>query len=363
MSSPQRRVAASLMERLLSEPHRFEFFQAVRLLERWFARSGTRGVEAAGDDRIRFRSSLSFAFPSGEIEALRVTTASGESIESDLERQTAIRDGAKVRLAVTPTVFGLLGGNGALPPHFSERIAAHELYRRDRGVRAFLDIFNNRATAQFYSAWKKYRLPLQYETDQRERFLPLLLALTGISGRTMRYRLRAARGGVFDESIAYYAGAISQRPASAHLVARVLADYFSVPVRMEQFVGRWYPIPHTQRTSLGLANGTLDRDAFVGETIWQRQLRIVLHVGPLDRHSFEKFLPEGSAAMALGEFITLMLGPTFEYEVRLTLRKEDVLNVELGSQSRHGRLGWDAWLQTRPATADRQDAVFEIQAA
>ena len=37
MLTPQRRLAAGVMEELLQSPQQFSFFQAVRLLDRWLA--------------------------------------------------------------------------------------------------------------------------------------------------------------------------------------------------------------------------------------------------------------------------------------------------------------------------------------
>ena len=38
MQTAQRRMDPGVVEQLLDEPHRFEFFQAVRILEKWFAK-------------------------------------------------------------------------------------------------------------------------------------------------------------------------------------------------------------------------------------------------------------------------------------------------------------------------------------
>lgn len=40
MQPAQRRVDSRVIERLLDEPYRFQFFQAVRVLERWFVERG-----------------------------------------------------------------------------------------------------------------------------------------------------------------------------------------------------------------------------------------------------------------------------------------------------------------------------------
>src|SRR5690606_41186655 len=68
------------------------------------------------------------------------------------------------------------------------------------------------SVALHYAAWKKYRLAMQYELDRRERFLPLMLSLSGVGLDGLRDRLAAGEGAVFDQAIAHYAGAVRQRP-------------------------------------------------------------------------------------------------------------------------------------------------------
>lgn len=360
MPPTQRRIAASVIQQLSEEPYRFEFFQAVRVLERWFSRTGAHGGALVGGERIRFGSSLLLTFAPSEIEALQLSASDGEALDTPEKLRKAIAEGRVSRAALTPAFFGLLGVSGALPVHYTEQIAEREMYKRDRAARAFLDLFSNRATAFFYSAWKKYRLPVQYETDQREHFLPQLLALAGINGRAMRYRLRAAAGGVFDESIACFAAMARHRPVSALVLQRVLEQYFQVCIRIEQFIGRWYSIPPAQSTSLGKHNAILGVSAFVGERVWQRDMRLRIRVGPLDSRGFGKFLPGGTASMALGELVMLMMGPVYEYEVCLVSQKASVKPIQLGTGKEGTRLGWDTWLQSHPAMVDRDDVVYEI---
>lgn len=246
-----------------------------------------------------------------------------------------------------------------MPLHYSEMLANRESLRRDRGARAFFDIFSNRAAALFYAAWKKYRMPLRHETEQDHHYLPLLLALGGIGHPALRDRLHNGAGRVYDESVAHYAAAARQRPVSAPFLQRVLQDYFGVPLRVEQFVGRWYDVPPQNRTQLGHPGAVLGVSALAGDRIWQRDLRIRLWIGPLSRQAFADFLPGGERAQALEKLLTMFGGMTFEYEVRLVLARESVTPSQLG-EGGEVRLGWNSFLCTGPAAADRDDASYEL---
>lgn len=352
-----RRHGAGVVDQLLDDPHRFEFFQAVRLLERALAGEGAgEGARAEGlPPQLRFRNSLSLSFPSSEIEALAVRRGDvqGEG-EGELER-----------IEITPAFMGLLGLAGALPSVYTEQIAQRELYHRDHAARGFLDLFQHRAVSLFYAAWKKSRLPLQYETDRHNRFAPMVLALAGLGQNALHDRLQARQGGVDDESLAFFAGALQQRALSAVQLERLLARYLRVPVKVEQFVGRWYRLPPQARTTLGLGNGVLGRNALSGERVWQRDLRVRLVLGPLSHDLFQRFLPGAPGALALSELLTLLSGVSLEYEVNLCLQAEAVQGSALDSNRSPlaGRLGWDTYVQTRAPQADRRDVRYDIHAA
>jgi type VI secretion system protein ImpH len=359
MHTTKRRFEPGVIERLFAEPQRFEYFQAVRMLELWLKRNGVPH-EGAVANFLRFQNSVSLNFPPSQLEALqpepRELARDAQSLGEALQR-------AELKyIRITPAFMGMLGMTGSLPAHYTERIAAHQLFDKDEGPRAFLDTFSNRALALFYEAWRKYRLELKYQLGGKDAFLPLLLALAGVGHASLQQRLGDGGDGLLDESLGYFCGAMLHRPTSAGSIARVMAEYFGQPVSMEQFVGNWYALPLAQQSTLGGANAVLGASAVVGARAWQRDLRLRLTVGPLDRPSFEAFLPGGKAARVLTQLLTMFTGVTLEYEVELVLRAADVRGISLHSARDGGRLGWDTFLGDSAGAHDRRDVRYDIHA-
>lgn len=357
MRSPERPPTAGLIRRLAETPERFEFMQAVRLLQRHFRDSAGLDSQQAAS-RIRFGSSLALAFPASEVEALQFET-------------TAQDDGStREQARIVPSFIGLTGTLGALPRHDTERLIAREALHRDRAARAFLELFSDRATALFYQAWLKYRLPFQYEDDRRERVLPMLMSLIGLGAGALRGHGDedgAGDGGgdrddarVLDESLACYAGLLRTAARPAAVIEAMLADYFGAPVRLTQFIGRWFEVPVAQCTTLGGRTAALGTGALCGQRVWQRENRLRLSIGPLTRAGFDALLPRGRGAAALARLLGLLTGSQFEYELQLILRRDEVPVARLGAAIPL-RLGWDSWLLSAAPDADLADAGYELQ--
>ncbi len=344
MRSSQRRIDPGVVEHSLQEPERYEFFQLVRLYEAFFRAQEGGSV----GQRIRFGNSLRLGFAPSQVDAL------APRYRHDADgRET----GELEQVEITPSFIGMLGVNGTLPIHYTEQVIHHERFKRDKSGRAFLDLFTNRAVSHFYHAWKKYRLAIQYETDRRNRFLPLILSLGGLGFTALRERMNQAPGCVHDESIAYFVGLLLQRPVSAETLECVLSGYFKETVRVEQFVGCWYAVPREQRSTLGGTNVTLGSNMLIGKRVWQRNLRIRIHIGPLSHSRYMAFLPKGDIAAALEKILTLATGGQFEYEIRPILRAADVRPFAIGGQN-GSRIGYDSFVLTRPETRDRSDACY-----
>lgn len=357
MQTTQRRFEPSVIERLFAQPCRFQYFQAVRMLELWLRRNGLPHDDAVASF-LRFQNSISLDFAPSQLEALAPEPRELATDASALG--AALRGGQLKYVRVTPAFMGFLGVAGALPLHYTERIATHQLYEKDEGPRAFLDTFSNRALALFYEAWRKYRLELKYQLDGKDQFLPLLLSLAGLGNASLRQRLAGDGAGVLDESVGFFAAAMRHRPPSAVLVGQVLSEYFGQRIAVSQFVGCWYDVPREQQSTLGGGNALLGATAMVGARVWQRDLRLRLTIGPLARCHFDAFLPGGAAALALEKMLAMFTGLTLEYEVQLVLRAADVQGIALAVPGSGGRLGWDSFLITGGEARDRADVRYEL---
>lgn len=260
------------------------------------------------------RGSVTLAFPAADVEA---------------------SDGA----AFVPAALGLLGSAGTLPYHYTERIAAG-----GAGARSFLDIFSGRALALQDGAWRKHRHETGAGDPASDPWRAALLALAG--------------GGDDTPGLARHAAALGQRTVPADALGGVLAAQLGIAVAVEQFVGEWDWLRSEHRNGLGRANCTLSGGAVLGERMWRRDLRIRIHLGPLDRQSFERFLPGGPGAASLRVLLRRFALEGIQCEARLHLRAGDVRPARLEPATLGARLGFDSFLQ--PDSAARDDVAYVV---
>jgi len=96
----QRRRDPSVIEALLAEPQRFKFFQAVRVLELWFARQeGTRARNAV-PAHLRFLNSSSLGFPASEIAGLTAYDKDGQALDDAQARERVQVRAERLAMAV-----------------------------------------------------------------------------------------------------------------------------------------------------------------------------------------------------------------------------------------------------------------------
>ncbi len=329
----------TLKNRLRDEPYLFEFFQAVRLLERFYPAQAPVGTFAPpAQEVVRFEAPPALAFPASEIQAL-VPAEKGPA-----------------RMKVN--FMGLTGPEGVLPHPYTTLL----IERRQAGDTAAEDLFNtfnHRIISLFYQAWEKYRFAIAYERGGRDRFSHHLLDLIGLGTPGLQDRLR-----VLDDSLLYFSGLLAQRPRSASALEQILSDYFEVPVEVEQFAGGWYPLDVSTQTQFGDGTGYSEQlgvGAVVGNEVWDQTARVRIKVGPLTLEQYRDFLPAGSAFEPLREITRFFSNDEFDFEIRLILKREEVPRCELGTEGEEApRLGWVTWAKTKEMAADAADTTLQL---
>jgi type VI secretion system protein ImpH len=310
--------------------------QAVRLLLVWLRRAGIP-PERALRDVLRFRNSLSLGFPPSEIAALSIELAHAPANDAPPS------PGSVMKIRMTPAFMGLLGAHGALPQHYTEDVAAYEHARQDESVRALFDLLSDRPVSLFFEAWSKYRPEHALDVHGEDRFRPMLLSLS--ARPVSAARPQTDRSGLSPDIMAFYVGLLRQRPMSATALRCILADYFDVPLAIEQFTGGWDEIVDDRQCRMSGPNATLGCSGALGVRTWRHDLRVTLRIGPLGKADFERFLPGTDGARTLEAMLALVGIAGLQYLVHLMLRPVDVAPLDLVGGSKPGkRIGWDARL-------------------
>lgn len=324
---------------LRERPYRFEFFQAVRLLERLLPdRKPVGQFKKPSEETAQFGAHTTLSFPASQIQAI------------DWEEGHAPK--------LTVNFMGLTGPQGVLPLYYTE-LVANRIRVGDRGLRDFFDLFNHRMLSLFYRAWEKYRFAIAYEHGDRDRFTHYLRDLIGL-GTAGLEDCQALP----DDSLLYYAGLLAQKPRSAMALRQILSDYFAVPVEIEQFAGAWYRLDvdsQCQFEDLGGISDELGRGAVVGDEVWTQESRVRIKLGPLPLVKYLDFLPSGSAFGPLRALTQFFSNGEIDFEVQLILQRKEVPPCELGADGDMApRLGWVTWVKTAPIEADAGDTILAI---
>ena len=321
---------------LRADPHGFELFAALRLLER-VHRGRPRLGESnrPSEDAVRLRQPPSLAFAAGDIAAY---APAGEGVPATLDTY----------------VLGLFGPNGPLPLHLTEYAIERMRSTRDHTLRAFADVFHHRVLALFYRAWADAQPVVQGDRPEQDRFRFHLGALAGIGPCT--------GDAVVSTGARHYAGRMLCHARNAEGLRALLRQAFAVPVQLQEFIGEWMPLPDAAWLRLGRApsTSTLGATAVLGARVRGGQHRFRLLLGPLDGPAFRSFLPGGRPLAQLAALVRAYVGDEQAWDVQLVLRAADVPAARLGQA---GRLGLDTWLGRRSRDLDHASDVVVRPAA
>jgi type VI secretion system protein ImpH len=328
----------SAIKLLLTEPYRFRFDAALRIL----MRTRRTGDPAAAAE---FRTQPGRFYPAGEVTSVVRTTET-----------------RKPRMTVA--MIGLIGSGGALPRLY-ETLAGASVRRGSSALHDFIDLLSNRMVSFFGQAGIKYRLHRSAEVASLgtapDPVSRAVLALTGYGTDGLIERLEAGT-----DPLLHYAGLLAMRPRSAERLSALISDWLGRPVEVRQFAGAWLSLPPEQRTSLPRLGSTgswntLGGGAAIGVRSWDPHARIVLSIGPLDRAAFEAVLPDQPGYRRLVSLVQAFLGPETGFAINPVLAGAARFPLRL-DRAGPFRLGWNTWISQAggPRQSDAPDALFEV---
>lgn len=305
-----------LQRKLHDEPYNYDFFWAVRLLECVHPENPKVGESLRpADETFRFSQQASLAFAPSTLSNFEIG-----------------KEGKASRMEVL--FFGLFGPNGPLPLHLTDYARDRLRNSDDSTFTRFTDIFHHRFLSLFYRCWANARPAVNFDRPASDRFANYIGAIGGYGMPSLR-----ARDDMPDMAKFYYAAWMSGQTKNAEGLRSILADFFKLPVRIEEFIGHWMTLPEDARFRLGESRetGALGMTAILGEAVWDCQSKFRIILGPLSLIDYQRFLPGGTGLKHLKSIVRNFIGDELSWDINLILRKNEIPELRLGTQR---QLGW-----------------------
>jgi type VI secretion system protein ImpH len=318
---------AEVWRDLAAQPHRYDFFHALRLVEALHADKPRLGqARRPVDEPLRLGQAADLSFAASSLSQVNLSDRSG-----------------KPRVEVR--FFGLFGPNGPLPLHMTAYARERKMHKADETFGRFADWFHHRLLLLFYRAWAQAQPAASLDRPGEDRFAAYVGSLVGHGIPELQQRDAAP-----DHARLAFSGLLSHQARNADGLAQLLSGFLGMVVRVEQFVGRWMPLPEGERTRIGrrgvsrhMSTSQLGASAVLGRAVFDRQHHFRIHIGPLSLPAFEALLPSGSALPAVMALVRQYAGLEYGWDMSLQLKQTEVPAARLGRQ---GRLGWTTWLGT-----------------
>lgn len=353
MGADDRLPAAALIARLIANPHGFDLFQAISLLERAVPHARPLGRGNGAGEAVRLSGFVSLTFEPSDVRSVRQgelpkrrsaheahDAHEGESHEASHAQRPAY--------TLSTPVLTLAGANGPLPMPFTELVLEGRA-QRDSATADLLDIFNHRFLSFLYRSRKKHAPGLNWRSPHSSALAACLDALSNLG-------LRGALRGPHDERLwLRHAGLLSAAPRSMTGLLALLSDRLGMPVRGVQFVGGWREIDKTDSLRLARVGSRAPRlggQSMLGRRAWDQAAGIRIEFADLSHERFAALLPGGPDHALAQWLIHCYVQQDFDVEFVLKLAPQRV-TCALGGLNA-ARLGWTSWVTGAQGNAARE---------
>ncbi len=330
--------AVALERALEQHAYRFDFYQALRLLECAHPDKPRIGhSRRPKEDPVRLSQPPTMEFAPSTISAFRA----GKGRPGRLEVAFA----------------GLFGPNGALPLHLTEYARDRERNYDDPTFARFVDLFHHRMLSFFYRVWADAQPTVGLDRTDTDRFALYFGALFGIGQRSMMDREELP-----DSAKLFHSGTLACQTRHAAGLRAMIEQYFEIPVQIDEFVGQWTTVPEESRWRLGESpeTGCLGLATLVGSQTWTAQRKFRIVVGPVGLEQYKRFMPGSGTLRRLSEMVRSYTNDELDWDLKPILEAGAVPPLRLGGVE---QLGLTSWLIGAGSTQDHADLIVEPEQA
>lgn len=294
-----------IIKNIQDEPASYEFYQAVRLIERYLQ-------QKKGELRFRVQPQLSFAV--GDFSQL---------VQSETNGVT--------NFELFVTFLGLVGQSGVLPEPYTELILAR-LRAKDSTLLEFFDIFHDQFFELLYEVGNLSHFYVAYESQREHPIIDLLQAYLGQAIPEL------------NEILLGYANLFGTQARSAEGLRLLLNDYFKITVQVGQYEAEWFNLNKEAVAKFSATQKIyLDGSVNLGKRIWHVQNRFIITLGPLSLQQFYALLPGGEMLPTLNKLVRAYVGLEFDYSIKLVMLNHTLPEMKI-SKAKQGKLGWNTWM-------------------
>ena len=155
---------------------------------------------------------------------------------------------------------------------------------------------------------------------------------------------------------------MSQKNRPGRSLARVLSQYYDIPVNINYYIGKWLDIDKQELTQLSsstnhINHNQLGRDCLIGSRTWLSQNNFKINIGPLGLKKYKRLLPNGDMLADLKELAKLYASDELTPDIELNIKKEAIPRCRLLNRKAI-RLGWDSWLKSESSATGQSHIRF-----
>lgn len=329
-----------LISLLREQPHAFDLFQALSILERGEPGRAPVGTSVGLDESVRLAAQVTQGFVASDVATVRESGRSGPP------------------LTMSSPVLSLAGAHGPLPMPFTELVLERRRMRDASGL-DFLDIFNQRLLGFLYRSRRKHHLAL---AGGKIGDAPLVRCLDALASLGRAEKVRGPHG---EQAWLRHAAVQGAAPRSMTSLLAVVRDRLGVQFTGKQFVGGWHTLALNDRARLHSAgkpagaHAMLGYGSSLGARAWDQGGGMALDAPPLKPERFAALLPGGRDYALLGWLVGRHLQRDMQVQLRLGLAGQAA--TRLGPAAPLApRLGLSAWLCSAGAAGgQRPQAAYQ----